>query len=77
MRVEVPYIIRVPCVYILQRKGVRIQSRSAHTACILTSVGSAYAMEKRKSDQPGLVAHTKHTGDYCRGVTAHVIHSTL
>jgi hypothetical protein len=36
-----------------------------------SSVGSAYAREKRKSDQAGLVRHTKHMGDYCRGLTAH------
>ena len=40
------------------------------------SVGSAYAREKRKSDQTGLVRHTKHMGDYCRGLTAHSTLST-
>jgi hypothetical protein len=39
-----------------------------HTVCV--SVGSVYAREKRKSDQPGLVRHTKHMDDYCRGLTA-------
>ena len=34
-------------------------------------MGSVYAREKRKSDQAGLVRHTKHMGDYCRGLTAH------
>jgi hypothetical protein len=38
---------------------------------ISSSVGSAYASEKRNSDQTGLVAHTKHMGDYCQGLTAH------
>jgi hypothetical protein len=35
------------------------------------TMGSVYAREKRKSDQTSLVAHTKHMGDYCRGLTAH------
>jgi hypothetical protein len=43
-------------------------------------VDSVYAREKRKSDQAGLVAHTKHIGDDCRGLTAHstlsCVHST-
>jgi hypothetical protein len=43
--------------------------------CVLP-VGSVYAREKRNSDQAGLArlvwsAHTKHMGDYCRGLTAH------
>ena len=39
-------------------------------------MGSVYTREKRKSDQAGL-SHTKHMGDYCRGLTAHVVHSSL
>ena len=38
---------------------------------ISLSVGSAYAREKRKSDQTGLVRPTNRMGEYCRGLTAH------
>jgi hypothetical protein len=38
-------------------------------------VGSVYAREKRKWDQAGLVPHTKHMGDYWRGLTRHMMYT--
>ena len=38
-------------------------------------MGCVYAREERKSDQ--ISPHAKHMGDYCRGLNAHVIHSSL
>jgi hypothetical protein len=40
-------------------------------------VGSVCAREKRKNGPDRSCPHTQHMGDYCRGLTAHVIHSTL
>ena len=41
------------------------------------SVGSVYARGKRKIGPDRSSSHAEHMGDYCRGLAAHVIHSTL
>ena len=46
-------------------------------AILPVSVGSAYARKKRKIGPEWPRSHTKQMGGYCRGLTAHVIHSTL
>ena len=49
------------------RRPARPPPRSLRARATL-SVGSVHARAKRKSNQTGLVAHTKHTADCCRGV---------